>query len=141
MITKNSKMIAEERLKNIGVSMTKPRIAILQYLMDNHIHPTIDKIYLDLKDEYPSLSRTTIYNSVKFFNELGLVQILCVGGKQVYVDETMDPHGHLLCTECGRVYDIPMQGISIVNRRVEGHLITETHQYYVGICKECLMKD
>lgn len=139
MIAKKLFMEAADRLRNMGVSMTRPRIAILQYLMDNHIHPTIDKIYLDLKNDYPSLSRTTIYNSVKFFSELGLVQILYVGGKQVCVDETTDPHGHLLCTECGRVFDIPMQERSMINRRVGGHLITETHQYYIGLCKECLM--
>lgn len=133
-------MTAKERLQQCGVSMTKPREVILDYLMHNHIHPTVDVIYEQLKDAHQHLSRTTVYNTINLFNRLGLVTMLSIDEKQICVDENTTPHGHLLCTKCGRVIDLPLQGVSKANRKIEGNLVQEVHQYYKGICKECLNK-
>lgn len=128
---------AERRLAEKGLSITKPRVAILHYLMTHHTHPIVDTIYRDLIPEFPNLSRTTIYNTVKTLCDCGLIQMLTIDEKQICVDENTTPHGHFLCTKCGRVIDVPIQGVTERNE-IDGNRVTEVHQYYKGVCKECL---
>lgn len=50
--------------------MVKPslqRIAIVEYLMENRIHPTADDIYHALCIQVPTLSKTTVYNTMRLF--------------------------------------------------------------------------
>ena len=44
------------------------RIAIMEYLMDNPIHPSADDIYTALSPSMPTLSKTTVYNTLKLFS-------------------------------------------------------------------------
>lgn len=131
---------AAERLTQKGLSITKPRIAILDYLMKNHTHPVVDVIYQALRQEYPNISMTTVYNTVKVLKDNGLVQMLTIDGKQICVDEDTSPHAHLLCEKCGKVIDVPIQGIK-QQQLMDGHIIHEVHQYYKGVCKYCLNKN
>ena len=45
------------------------RIAVMTYLLEHRTHPTVDEIYLELQDKIPTLSKTTIYNTLKLFVE------------------------------------------------------------------------
>ena len=49
-----------EMLKKAGLRQSHQRIAILQFLMLNDIHPTADDIYNALKNEYPTMSLTSV---------------------------------------------------------------------------------
>lgn len=128
---------AEEKLAENGLSITQPRVAILNYLMEHHTHPIVDTIYNDLKPELPGMSLTTVYNTVKQFSKMGMIQMLTIDERHICVDENTCPHGHLLCEKCGKVVDVPIQGMS-KKKMIDGNLIHEVHQYYKGICKDCL---
>ena len=65
-----------DRLRNLGISITQPRIAIMKYLMTHHTHPNIEEIYHALKDKMPKLSLTTVYNTVNIFATYGAVTFL-----------------------------------------------------------------
>ena len=131
---------AETRLAEKGLSITQPRVAILTYLMNHHTHPIVDSIYKNLREAYPNLSRTTVYNTIKALKECGLIQMFNIDDKHICVDEDTTPHAHLLCEKCGRVYDLPLQGLA-QRRMIDGCQINEVHQYYKGICKDCLTKN
>ena len=53
------------KLLDSGIKPTYQRIVILDYLENNLIHPTVDDIYNYLAPKLTTLSRTTIYNTVK----------------------------------------------------------------------------
>ena len=55
---------AVEMLKKAGLRQSQQRIAILQFLMLNDIHPTAEDIYNALKKDYPTMSLTTVYNTL-----------------------------------------------------------------------------
>ena len=61
-------------LSQRGVRPTQQRIEVYRYLMDHPIHPSADTIYQALSAEYPSFSRTTIYNSLRSLTKAGLVR-------------------------------------------------------------------
>jgi len=55
-------------LKNHDIKPSYQRMKIFQYLLDNHVHPTVDTIYKALCPEIPTLSKTTVYNTLNLFS-------------------------------------------------------------------------
>ena len=54
-------------LKNHGIRPSMQRMAIMEYLMSSCKHPSVDVIYTNLLPKMPTLSRTTIYNTLELF--------------------------------------------------------------------------
>lgn len=135
----------ERMLRASGISVTKPRLAIMQYLMQNHVHPTAEVIYTEISKSNPGMSRATIYNTVNKLAECGVLTTLTIDEKTQHFDINTTPHGHLHCTTCGKIYDLPLRGITTDQAyrhfELDGHCITEVHQYYRGICQECLRQN
>ena len=93
-------------LKENSIKITPQRLEILRYLDNHRTHPTADQIYLDLKKKNPSLSKTTIYNSLKLFKEPGVIQTLSISHSVLRYDFNCLMHRHFLCRICGRIIDI-----------------------------------
>jgi len=73
-------MNKREKLKHIlssaGLKATVQRLIILDALSDNYNHPTAENIYKKIKKEYPSISLSTVYNTLEIFRKHGLVRIV-----------------------------------------------------------------
>ena len=63
-----------ERLLDHNIKPSMQRIAIMQYLMEHPIHPSADDIYTALSPSMPTLSKTTVYNTLKLFSEQGALR-------------------------------------------------------------------
>ena len=127
----------KEILKEKGVRPSLHRMKILEYLVEKKNHPTVDTIYNDIIDDIPTLSRTTIYNTLKTFTENNVVQTIMIEGTEVRYDADTSSHGHFKCTECGKVYDLFINPDVFDMKKISGHKIEEQHLYFRGICKEC----
>ncbi len=130
------------RLKNLlrekGIQPSLHRIKILEYLMNTKEHPTADTIYQHLSDYIPTLSKTTVYNTLSVFKEKGLVAELTIDENEVRFDFNTSPHVHFECVKCGRVYDVDMKFEPLNGKIVDGHQVMEHHIYLKGVCKNCL---
>lgn len=60
-------------LSGFGVKPSLQRLAIMEYLMTHRTHPTADEIFNALSPSMPTLSKTTVYNTLKLFAEQGAV--------------------------------------------------------------------
>jgi Fe2+ or Zn2+ uptake regulation protein len=127
-------------LKENSIKITPQRLEILRYLDDHRTHPAADQIYLDLKEKNPSLSKTTVYNSLEIFKEHGIIQTLTISGSELRYDFKCSIHRHFLCKKCGRIIDINSSCPYIEKVRKEGYQIDEVHGYFKGVCKVCLKK-
>lgn len=127
-------------LLRCNIKPSVQRIAIMNYLMDNRTHPNVDEIYSCLSPSIPTLSRTTVYNTLKLFAENGVVSALTIDEKNICFDADTSMHSHFLCKKCNRIYDVechvPTEALNTLIS--EGHNVSETHYYYKGICKNCL---
>lgn len=116
------------------------RIAIMNYLIEHRTHPTVDEIYTALAPSIPTLSKTTVYNTLKLLSEQGAAQTLTIDERNTCYDADTSPHAHFLCRNCDKVYDlkcnVSIKEVEEVN--MDGHEIQEVHYYYKGICKHCL---
>jgi Fur family transcriptional regulator, peroxide stress response regulator len=128
-------------IKNIlsknGIKPSLHRMKILDYLIKMKNHPTVDTIFKDISDDIPTLSKTTVYNTLKTFQESGVVQAITIEDNEVKYDATLDKHAHFKCGQCGQLYDLSMTTKVLYLKSVDGHLVNESQLYYKGICKSC----
>jgi len=126
----------KETLLQHDISPSYHRLKIYEYLLDNRIHPTVDRIYSDLIKNIPTLSKTTVYNTLRSLTEKGLVSQITIENNEVRYDAAVDFHGHFKCMKCGALYDINLDPEGLPDK-IDGHSITERHYYFKGICKNC----
>ena len=127
-------------LKENNMKITHHRLAILKYLDKHHNHPTADEIYSKLKTKNPSLSKTTVYNSLDILQKNGLIKMLTICGSEYRYDFKEGMHHHFLCNNCGKIIDIDIACPNIEKVAQYGHVIEEVHRYFKGICKNCIDK-
>ena len=132
-----------EYLLSFGIKPSVQRIAIMDYLMTHRTHPAIDEIYLALCEEIPTLSKTTVYNTLKLFVEHGAAQMLTIDERNTCYDADIQLHAHFLCKKCGKIFDLPASieqtKVSVMDE--EGFKVEEIHQYFKGYCPSCLMEE
>lgn len=127
-------------LQDKGVKPSLHRMKILEYLIEKKNHPTVDMIFKDISGEIPTLSKTTIYNTLTTFVENGIAQAITIEDNEVKYDAIVDDHAHFKCTRCGTIYDINMDTKISSIKTLSGHIINERHMYFKGICKQCQKK-
>ena len=66
-----------------GIHQSYHRLKILEYMMNHRTHPTVDMIYKGLSKEIPTLSKTTVYNTLKLFLSKDIVQELTIEEKEM----------------------------------------------------------
>ncbi len=120
-----------------GVKPSLHRMKVLEYLTDNRNHPTVDMIYKDLSCDIPTLSRTTIYNTLTTFLENGIAQAITIEDNEVKYDADVSEHAHFKCTKCGDIHDLKMDTKISSIKTISGHLIQERQLYFKGICRSC----
>ena len=119
--------------KNIRPSVT--RLKIMEYLLSIRTHPTVEDIYEYLLPIIPTLSKTTVYNTLKLFSENGIIKLLTIDSEQVRADGFNDVHGHFLCSKCRKLYDFPLS--ELAKECLEGFDVKTREVYYTGLCKNC----
>ena len=93
-----------ERLQSHSIKPSVQRMSIMRYLMEHLTHPTVDEIYTSLSPEMPTLSKTTVYNTLKLLSDHGAIQTLTIDERNTCYDADTTPHAHFLCKRCGRIY-------------------------------------
>jgi Fe2+ or Zn2+ uptake regulation protein len=129
-----------EMLKKHSIKPSHQRLQILNYIISNPCHPTIDQIYSRVHTELPTLSRTTIYNTLKIFVEAGLAQEVTIENKEVRYDARTESHGHFKCKKCGKIYNFNISVDDILVEGLNDFQVDNRNVYFIGICKDSLKK-
>ena len=124
-------------LEESGVKPSFQRLSVLKYLMQNQNHPSVDKIFKALSPDIPTLSKTTVYNTLNLLSEKGVVRALTIDETEVRYDYIFKPHAHFLCTECGQIHDVHLEENFKNLPEIKGHKITEVQINFKGVCKHC----
>lgn len=112
-------------------------------LLGTTAHPNAEMIYKTLEPTNPTMSLATVYKTLDFFKQLGLVQELNVGESSSRYDAVVRCHPHTVCRICGRVDDLHMDALTEVARKLVPDLDfdVECEQLILyGVCKECQEK-
>ena len=120
-----------------GIKASYQRIRILKYFQDHLTHPTVNDIYLELVPEIPTLSKTTVYNTLNLFVDKDILDVILIEENEARYDWAMKTHGHFKCVECGDVFDLNIQLDPDKIPGLDGYKIKEQHVYIKGICTRC----
>jgi len=131
---------ASEILNRKGIKPSYARMRIYEYLCLKRNHPTVEDIYGELVRDIPTLSRTTVYNTLGLFLEKGLLQLVTIEQNELRYDADTACHGHFKCVQCGRVYDFDADPGLLPEGGLEGFEISGKNVYYTGRCKGCMEK-
>jgi Fur family peroxide stress response transcriptional regulator len=124
-------------LMSNGIHPSYQRLKIYQMLAQSDEHPTVDMIYQSLTHEIPTLSKTTIYNTLNLFQRQGIVMGLTIEDNELRFDANTVSHAHFKCTRCGQVLDVSIEYPKPSEEKMIGIEVTERQFYMKGICADC----
>ncbi|HZW49087.1 MAG TPA: Fur family transcriptional regulator [Bacillota bacterium] len=125
-------------LINHSLKPSHQRIKIYEYLASHFVHPNADQVYDCLKKGMPTLSRSTVYSTLKAFVNAGLLRDITIEENEIRYEFNLQDHGHFKCSQCGAIYDFDIDLNGFKSNHLSDFKITNRNVYFQGICKKCL---
>lgn len=96
-----------QALKRAGLKVTLPRVKILELLQHPDTeHVSAEDLYKMLLDQGEEIGLATVYRVLNQFDDAGMVaRHHFEGGKSVFELATLEHHDHLVCLDCGKVFE------------------------------------
>ena len=129
------------RLKDRKFRITPQRLAVLKFLALSTKHPSVDRIFEQVRADFPTTSLATVYKTVTLLKELG--EVLELGfpeGGNRYDGNRPYPHPHVICTKCKEVIDLELKGLRQLTEEASektGYRITTHRLDFFGLCERC----
>ena len=129
-------MTSAEILTSRNIRPSIPRIMIYDYLREHRTHPTADEIYSALSPAAPTLSKTTVYNTVRLLTNANVIKMITIQEQQARFDACTELHGHFLCGCCGRIYDFDTEEPKA--KLPDGFKANTKEVFFTGTCSSCV---
>lgn len=127
-------------LKDNGIKPSYQRIKIYEYLLSNKEHPTVETIYNALNFQIPTLSKTTVYNTLKIFIEKNIAMAITIDDNEVRYDAYTEVHGHFKCEQCQTIYDFKVDVGNVLDDTLKDFDVSGQQLFFYGTCKHCKNK-
>ena len=127
-------------LEEQGVSLTRQRTAVFDYLGRVDHHPTAEEVFLAVKPELPKISLATVYKNLEALVACGAASKLAYGDGAARYDIRTDHHYHSRCLGCGRIADLEPRGTKELAKLVRppsGFQVEDYRVELLGYCKDC----
>ena len=130
-----------EKLREREFRLTPQRLAVLKVLAVSHGHPSVERIYEQVKTDFPTTSLATVYKTVSLVKELGeVLELGFSNDRNRYDGNKPYPHPHLICTQCKKIVDPDLSGLYHMTAELEqetGFRIVNHRMDFFGICPDC----
>jgi Fur family peroxide stress response transcriptional regulator len=130
---KNDSRLDEQRL-------TPQREAVFQVILAREDHPTANEIFEAARQRLPTISYATVYNSLRYLKEAGLVHEIKFGDSASRYDRETDRHDHAICNSCGKLvdFDLPQTAELMQAAARKSRFKPESvHLTLRGLCADC----
>ena len=132
-------MLAKIRVRDFR--LTPQRLAILNILAASEDHPSVDDIYKEVRNIFPTTSIATVYKTITLLKELN--EVLELGfpdGSNRYDGYRPYPHPHAICTKCRKIMDPEISSVDELSEQLRektGYKISFHRLDFFGLCPEC----
>jgi Fur family peroxide stress response transcriptional regulator len=131
---------AETILREQGARVTPQRVAILRAVEVTGSHPDADAVYRHVSQEYPHISRDTVYRTLSMMEEKRIIgSVLFVGNAKRY-DPITAKHHHLICLRCRKIIDFAARKfdhLEAPSKAIHHFKVVRTTVNVEGVCDEC----
>ena len=128
----------------VARALTPQRQAVLRVVGESEEHLTAGEIFKAARRVLPSISFATVYNSLKYLKDAGLVREISLGSGASRYDRETARHDHAICSRCGRLVDFDLAETSQLTRAAARRSRYKPESIYltlVGVCPDCHVKD
>ena len=101
----------QAHLASHGVTPTPQRLQIAELLFCKPQHLSAEQILLAVNRGEISVSKATVYNTLRVLNEKGLVREVIVDPERMFYDPTTAGHHHFYNADTGELADIAPEQI------------------------------
>ena len=117
--------------------MTEQRRLITEIIRNTEDHMTAEQIYMLAKEQMPCIAIGTIYRNLGIMERDGEILRITIPNAPDRYDRNVCFHEHLLCSRCGTLEDIWMEGLlEVMNSMTEMQI--ESYELALhGVCKKC----
>jgi Fur family ferric uptake transcriptional regulator len=130
-----------DRARQLGLRMTRQRVAILQALCELGGHASAENVYEQATLHRRDVDLSTVYRTLERFRELRILSRTDLGrGCGEYEVVADQPHHHLVCQGCGQVTDLDhayLAASAEAIRRDFGFEPIFDHFAIFGWCRDC----
>jgi Fur family transcriptional regulator, peroxide stress response regulator len=127
-----------------GHGFTKQRTAVLQVIRESEQHMTANEVFEDARRLLPGISFATVYNSLRYLKQEGLIGEVRFGADVTRYDRKLERHDHALCSNCGKLIDLDLAIPPALFRKA-----TELSQFEAdsveiilrGTCPDCKLQN
>jgi Fe2+ or Zn2+ uptake regulation protein len=123
--------------------MTPQRLAILSILENAGRHLLPQEIFDRAHQVMPGMTEATVYRTLSFLAEQGLVLAAHVGSGQLVYEIAGHDHHHLICRACGDTQEIDHSLLASLYQQFQastGYRIDSMHVTFFGLCPACQKK-
>ncbi|TGK79311.1 transcriptional repressor [Leptospira bourretii] len=119
-------------------ALTKHRELIFNDLKERKDHPTAKMVFESVRGKADKISFATVYNSLEYLVEHKMVNKLNIESDSVRYDAFLDDHSHLLCSDCGKILDVPPLKLSAdTDWQGLGFQVKHVDIVVSGTCSSC----
>jgi len=115
-------------------------MAILHVLHHAGTHLSPSEIYQQARRELPGLTEPTVYRTLDFLAENGLVRPSQSGSRHTRYQIAKGDHHHVICRVCGSEIEVEHQLLESLYRQLEsasGYVRIDSHITFFGVCPQC----
>jgi Fe2+ or Zn2+ uptake regulation protein len=134
-----TKISWEHELRAAGGRVTPQRRLIANILQEQDGHLSADEIYLLARQRHASISLATVYRTLGWLKESGLVSELRLTSDRCHY-EIDKAHQHMVCLLCGKVIEFACSNYRDVldDRAIQhGFRIARVSVKLLGYCADC----
>jgi len=128
-------------LREAGLRVTAPRLAVLTALAAGLPHAGAEVIAAAVRGSIGEISAQTVYNVLNAFVEAGLLRrIEPAASPGLYELRVGDNHHHVVCRRCGGTSDVDCvigAAPCLEGANLHGFLIDEAEITFWGLCPTC----
>ena len=117
--------------------MTKQRAAILDIIRSDKAHHTADEIFRLARQRLPGISLATVYNNLRVLEDMGLIRRITAERDADRYDGSFIPHGHVVCEECGKMWDFNVDGLDGLLSEAIGSEYSSYELKVRSLCDRC----
>lgn len=128
------------QLRARGFRMTPQRMAILHVLRHDRTHLSPAEVYKKARKEMPSLTEPTVYRTLEFLAENGMIRSSHSGSGHLTYEIAGEDHHHVVCRICGSEIEVEHTLLENLYRKLEttsGYRSIDSHVTFFGVCPEC----
>jgi Fe2+ or Zn2+ uptake regulation protein len=102
-------------LRDSGIQPSAQRVAVGDYVLHTHEHPSADLVWKRVRERFPWISRATVYNTLNLFVDKGLLQRLNLSEDSVVFDPVTETHHHFIDEQSGAIHDVAWDKVQVCN--------------------------